>query len=581
MNQGKGLLAKLGRLQRFLLPPWWTEEEEPHKMSLRYRWLWVSGVLSALLVSLTPLVAMTVINIYEYQKAFEAEIQFPVQRQVSNTRRSIEFFLEERRAALNFIIHDNTFEALSEQERLTGIFKNMKEFFGGFVDVGLIDSQGIQRSYVGPYGLKGRSYEQQVWFDETVLRGSNVSDVFLGYRKFPHFVIAVKNEKRDGDFYILRATFNAEIFDNLLASIEFRPSSDVFIVNRAGVLQTPSRSNGPILSMTQLPVPPYSDRTEVRDVVDRDGHPTLVGYAYIKDSPFVLMVAERHETLMKDWITLRRNLLIFLIVSMVLITVFVLAGSRNMVTRIWEADLKRASVLHQIEYTNKMASIGRLAAGVAHEINNPMAIINEKAGLMKDLMMLEEEFPKKEKFLSLVDPILTSVDRCRTITHRLLGFAKRMDVRVETIHMDLLIREVLSFLEKESSYRNITIHLSFADDLVPIQSDRGQLQQVFLNILNNAFAAVKDGGRIDISAEPRGIEKVAVTITDNGVGISEENIKHIFEPFFTTKEKYGTGLGLSITHGIVEKLGGQIEVRSALGEGTSFVVTLPVQRREE
>jgi signal transduction histidine kinase len=112
-------------------------------------------------------------------------------------------------------------------------------------------------------------------------------------------------------------------------------------------------------------------------------------------------------------------------------------------------------------------------------------------------------------------------------------------------------------------------------DLPPIVSDRGQLQQVFLNILNNAFAAVSDGGRIDISAAAEGADKVAVTITDNGVGIPKDHIERIFEPFFTTKQGSGTGLGLSITYGIVNKLGGKILVDSEPGRGTSFKVVLP------
>jgi signal transduction histidine kinase len=247
-----------------------------------------------------------------------------------------------------------------------------------------------------------------------------------------------------------------------------------------------------------------------------------------------------------------------------------------MVKRIYEADKKQAKVLHSIEYTNKMASIGRLAAGVAHEINNPLAIINEKAGLLKDLATFKPNFDYKEKILSTVSSILKSVERCSTITHRLLSFAKRMDVNAEVIDVELLLKEVSGFLEKEASLRNISIKFDIDKDLPSIESDRGQLQQVFLNILTNAFYAVKDNGHIDISAKQTEDSQVRVTVKDDGVGISKENLHHIFEPFFTTKGKYGTGLGLSITYGIVQKLGGDIKVKSKLGEGTSFMIFLPV-----
>jgi two-component system, NtrC family, sensor kinase len=212
---------------------------------------------------------------------------------------------------------------------------------------------------------------------------------------------------------------------------------------------------------------------------------------------------------------------------------------------------------------------------VAHEINNPLAIINEKGGLMKDLIEFTPDFPEQGKFLGLAESILQSVERCRAITHRLLGFARRMDVQIEVLELNELLREVLGFLEKEAFHRNIEMRLQLADDLPRISSDRGQLQQVFLNIVNNAFQAVDDGGSVSMTSWDRDPDTVGVSVQDNGRGMSEETLKHIFEPFFTTKKGQGTGLGLSITYGIVKKLGGDIEVHSKEGQGTTFTVFLP------
>jgi two-component system NtrC family sensor kinase len=250
-----------------------------------------------------------------------------------------------------------------------------------------------------------------------------------------------------------------------------------------------------------------------------------------------------------------------------------------MVKLLRKSELKQAKVLHDMEYTNKMASIGRLAAGVAHEINNPLAIINEKAGLLKDFAILKPDFNYKEKIVGSVDSILKSVERCSAITHRLLGFAKRMDINVEVIDLELLLKEVTGFLEREAGLRNIEINFNIEKNLPSIESDRGQLQQVFLNILTNAYYAVNEGGRIDIMANQINDNNIEISIADNGVGISNENIEHVFEPFYTTKGKYGTGLGLSITYGIVQKLGGNISVKSKLGEGTKFTVQLPLNSK--
>jgi two-component system NtrC family sensor kinase len=153
-----------------------------------------------------------------------------------------------------------------------------------------------------------------------------------------------------------------------------------------------------------------------------------------------------------------------------------------------------------------------------------------------------------------------------------------MEVQWGKIDLDELIKDVLSFLEKEASYRSIKISFNYPEEPPTVVSDRAQLQQVFLNIINNAFAAMEDGGKLEIGIQPVGNGSVAVSIADDGVGISEDDMTHIFDPFFTTKKGSGTGLGLSITYGIVQKLGGQVKVKSKVGEGTCFTVTLPKEK---
>jgi signal transduction histidine kinase len=233
----------------------------------------------------------------------------------------------------------------------------------------------------------------------------------------------------------------------------------------------------------------------------------------------------------------------------------------------------------QLIRSEKLASLGLLVSGVAHEINNPLAIINEKAGLMKDILgFAAEGFEHKEKFLSLLDSIFTSVDRSRVITRRLLGFAKAVDVKMETIDMNQLLEEVLGFLEKEAFHRKLNVDLDFSADLGSLESDRGQLQQVFLNIIKNAFEVMDDGGHLSIVTQLNDAEMVQVTITDDGKGMSPEQVENIFEPFYTSGKASGTGLGLFITHGIVTKnLGGKIAVQSQEGKGTTFTVELPIE----
>jgi len=231
----------------------------------------------------------------------------------------------------------------------------------------------------------------------------------------------------------------------------------------------------------------------------------------------------------------------------------------------------------QLVETEKLATMGKFAAGVAHEINNPLAIINEKAGLMKDILDMSEDSNYKEKFLGIIHSMLDNVNRCRTITHRILGFSRRMDITSSSFSLNETINEVLEFLERDIEYKNIHMGLQLAPDIPEIRSDKGQIQQVFLNIVKNAIDAVEAGGAIDISTTVKAEQAVVVSIKDNGPGIPEDVIKQIFEPFFTTKAKgKGTGLGLSITYGITRNLGGNIFVKSEVGKGTTFIVEMPV-----
>jgi signal transduction histidine kinase len=558
-----------------------TRTKAGRELASRYRRLWLYSVVSTALVSLTPLVVMTFVNSYQYHESLKAEAIYPLSRLVSSARRYLEDFLEERRAALAYVVKQQAYEDLTDPAKLQRILLNMKGSFGGFIDLGVIDPNGNQCSYAGPYELEGKNYEEQDWFQEVCVKGVAVSDVFLGYRNFPHFVIAVRTENvGNNGFYILRATIDSDVLNRYISSLELRPSSDYFLINRAGVLQTPSRHGAGVMEQCGTRTPPFSSNTEVMEVVTGGGQPAIMAYAYVQNSPFIFVVLGHPDEVTRSSLHLRTDMLWLLAISIAAVVGVILGSSAYLVNRIREADYRQNEAFHKVEYTNKMASIGRLAAGVAHEINNPLAIIQENAGLLQDLISAEAGTPDRDRLSTITQSILKAVDRGSTVTHRLLGFAKRMEPYTERLALGPLLEEVLGFQGKEAEYRNITVHLVVPEDLPDIHSDRGQLQQVFLNILSNAFAAVEDGGEINISVEREDENTVAVTIRDNGPGIPEEHMARIFEPFFSTKGDYGTGLGLSITFGIVEKLGGSIDVQSAVGQGASFTVRLPIMRRQ-
>jgi signal transduction histidine kinase len=290
------------------------------------------------------------------------------------------------------------------------------------------------------------------------------------------------------------------------------------------------------------------------------------------------MMVRQESSIMDLWLKPRMRLIGFLLFSIAVILVSILGVATYLVNRIHAADQRRVQALHQVEYANKLSSIGRLASGVAHEINNPLAIINQKTGLIKDLFTINSDFSGNEKLMRLVDDVLASVRRCGTITRRLLDFARHMESSIEAVDIEAVIRQILDFMEKEAERRCIAVSVTMQGKIPAVESDRGNVQQIFLNLINNAFAAMEDGGRLDITIGRKDTTHITVTVADTGHGIPEADLKRVFEPFFSTRTGHGsTGLGLSVTYGMVSEMGGEITVSSQLNRGTRFVVSLPLK----
>jgi signal transduction histidine kinase len=577
-GEGKhpGFFARLLRSILFRAPP---VAARPATKPSRYRQMWRNTVIAVSAVAIIPLITMTTVNYFLYSRAFQEQMTAPIARATELSKGSVESFLEERIAAARYILFGESATTLYQPEKLREIFGRMGRSYGGIVDVGIVDGHGLMRSYAGPHDLLHKSYRDQPWFDKVQRDDVHVSHVFLGHRKAPHFVIAVKRRQPDGTDSIFRATIDTEELTRQLALTGLSQVADAFIIDNEGVLQTASKLYGPPLSLFPGQVPRRSGSAQVLPDVGIAGTLYVMGYASLDRSPFVVVVLADRAELAGGWLIYQTEIFVLLSVSIILIILVVMSITWNWVGRIRHYELRREATLHKAEHANKMASIGRLAAGVAHEINNPLAIINEKAGLLQDIMLATKEMPQLDKMLKQLESIVRSVTRCKNITHRLLGFARHIDVKDEPLAVDAVIRDVLMFLEKEATYMRVKVQLCVPAPLPTLHSDKGQLQQLFLNLVNNALDAVDRGGHIAIDVTGRDNEEVEIAVMDDGCGIPEENLERILEPFFTTKEAKGTGLGLSICYGIVKKLRGKMSVESEVGIGTTFVIRLPLERR--
>ena len=252
-------------------------------------------------------------------------------------------------------------------------------------------------------------------------------------------------------------------------------------------------------------------------------------------------------------------------------------SARGLLSRLSRAEEARLTLNSQLIQSQKLAAIGELSAGLAHEINNPIAIIAQEAEWAAHLVG-EAEKACGAEFAEVKDSlreIRSQVDRCKNITHKLLDFARRREPVLQEVDVARLIDDMARLVDKEASYKNVTLVRSLPPDLPLLRTDAPLLRQVVLNLMTNALHAVAQGGRIEVAARMAD-GAMEIIVKDDGCGIPPENLDKIFNPFFTTKPPgEGTGLGLSMCHTLVGGMKGEICVDSKPGHGATFTVRLP------
>ena len=530
-------------------------------------------------VSIGPLILLGGAIYYQFGKLYKERIEDQIRHLARSQSNAVDVFLRERTTILAMIVETHSFESLKDQDNLSRLFRliNRRAEGLGLVDLGVIDDEGRQLAYAGPYSLKGLNYYQQPWFDEVMRRGKYISDIFMGFRQVPHFIIAVKGEAGNSS-WILRATFDSDIFNRLVRSAQVGTSGDAYIVNREGVFQTSPRFEGLILGRSNMDTQRFGEGTTVVEKKVPGSDTRYIGGSWLKNNEWMLVISQIAGQ-ERGWLVKARNTEILIIATGCLVICFaIVLISHILVRHLEQTDREMTELNAQLIQQDKLAALGKMAAGIAHEINNPLAVIGEKAGWMEDLLA-EEEFRNStnyKEFAASIAKIEEHVDRARKITHSMLGFARRMEPRLDDVEINRVLDLTIDIMANHARINDIEIKKHFTDRLPVIASDQSQLQQVFMNLINNAIDAIGSNGTIDIATQ---LDKdyINVTIRDDGPGITEAIQKKIFDPFFTTKQNgKGTGLGLSISYSIIEKMGGHITVESGTGKGTTFVVSLPV-----
>ena len=553
-----------------------------------YRSLTRRMVLIVALVSLTPLFLVSGIILYQFHASYQEKVYDHLSELVQKHTQNIDGFLKEKLADIRFLAETFGFEDLSKESFLRDMLETLQRDYGPvFVDLGVVNTQGLQVSYAGPFKLEKAIYYDADWFKKAMKKRYFISDVFLGIRGLPHFIVAVR-DNYNGQHWILRATIDFAAFNNLVENIRIGKTGFAFILNKKGDLQTKPFRGIHANKDFYLDFLRSGRRKEggmhIFEKRGSTGRKEIYVTTPLKHGEWEMVFQQDVSDAFSKLNRAVNVAIVILVLGAFGIITTALLLSKRMVGRIARADQEKERMNEQVIQSGKLASVGELAAGIAHEINNPVAIMVEEAGWIGDLLE-EEEFSQSEnldEFERALQQIRTQGQRCKQITHKLLSFARKTDPRAQDVQVNDLVAELVELSAQRAKYAKVTINSHLKEGLPFLQASPSELQQVLLNLINNAIDAMeKTGGILNIGTRLEGANFI-IEVSDNGPGIPDANLEKIFDPFFTTKPVgKGTGLGLSICYGIVKKMGGEIEVRSLLGEGTAFRVSIPLPKDKE
>ena len=544
-------------------------------------------VLLVMLISLAPMVIVTGIILDQFSASHHEKIYAHLGELVLKHKQNIDRFLDEKIHNIRFLADTMQFDRIGQDGDIADKLSHLQSAYGTFfVDLGVVNEKGQQVAYAGPFKLERAQYADADWFKKSLENRYFTSDVFLGLRGSPHFIIAVQKTWK-GQKWIIRATIDFLSFNRLVEKVRMGETGFAYILNREGQFQTkPIFDFTPSLDIYDryfTDLKRMGKEVEIQERLDGSGVKSLYVSALLKGGDWLLVYKQASSDAFSDLRNAQAAAVVFFVLGGIAIVALAIWMSNKMVYRIASSDREKEIMNQQVIETGKLASVGELAAGIAHEINNPVAIMVEEAGWLQDLMedgAFENEEDIKE-FERALNQIRVQGRRCKEITHKLLSFARKTDSRIEDFEIGPLLEEVVSLSAQRAKYSNVELTTHMEPKLPAISASHSELQQVFLNLINNALDAMdKTGGKLEVSAQQEG-KNIIINVIDDGPGIPKANLARIFDPFFTTKPVgSGTGLGLSICYGIIHKLGGEITVKSAVDVGTTFSIRIPVKTEE-
>ncbi|MBU1054285.1 MAG: two-component sensor histidine kinase [Proteobacteria bacterium] len=560
---------------------WKNQLKDPY-----YKYLLKKMLFIIIALSFVPLVTVSGIILERFSASYHKKQNAHLGELVLKHKQNIDGFLLEKLNSIRFMAKSFTFEELNNEDFLNNSLASLQTEYGSvFEDLGVINDKGIQITYAGPFKLEKANYSETQWFRKAINSNYFISDIFLGLRGTPHFIIAVR-QNNNGLPWILKTTISFATFNSLVENLRIGKTGFAFILNSKGEFQ--SKPNSEVVSSKVYSIfnnikKGISTKEEIyfSEIEDDSEKKHLYVASLIKNGDWVLICQQDKSDAFAELTDAKHITILIILIDGIVIMITAFLLSKWIIAKIAKTDEEKEAMNQKILETGKLASLGELAAGIAHEINNPVAIMVEEAGWVHDFMEdepLSNTENRKELERALAQ-IKTQGKRCRDITKKLLSFARKTDTVLEDTNINDVINDVVSFCSQRAKFSNVSIKSNLQQNLPILRLSHTEIQQVFLNLMNNALDALeKRGGNITLTSFLEANETV-ISIADDGPGIPKSNLARIFDPFFTTKPVgKGTGLGLSICYGIVKKMGGIIDVISVVDAGTTFYIRLPTKR---
>ncbi|MCG6955421.1 MAG: ATP-binding protein [Gemmatimonadetes bacterium] len=551
--------------------PWRRTDPRQARVGRRLRWSMVVGLL---IVSALPFVVIGGGAWLVFRNLAIQETR-TLYRNVSRAHAAaVDAYLSEQLRTVELIARTHSLGELGNARTLRQVFETISEVQGNsFVDLGVISQSGRHLAYVGPYDLMGREYGEEDWFRTVMSDGVAVSDVFMGFRQSPHSIIAVRQSSAEG-YWILRATLDNRSLYALVRSLAVGRSGDVFIVNRDGVYQTPPRS-GDVL--TQSGVTPSASQEVREERVETPSGAVRQVSTWLSDGQWLLVVRQPESEILAPVARAVGNGALIALFALLLIFIATLFVTSRLIRQIDTANRERDLMYADLLRSAKLASLGEMATGLAHEINNPLAVMSaEHTNLADELAALDLPKPAHAALDRSVQRLRRQVARCGDVTGKMLQFGRDSGTTLAATEVGPVFTEVGGLLERRAQAAGAVIEVDVEPELPRAWLDANELEQVLLNLVNNSLDAVTEGGSVHLSATQEAGE-ILLRVTDDGSGIPPENLDRIFQPFFTTKPVgQGTGLGLAVVYGIVGGWGTSIDIQSEPGAGTTVTIRVPV-----